>query len=153
MAQLTDLESFGSKILAAVRVRRSCEPTRYDAKTTESCRCTGRFLCGQVRTDHQVIKRRLLKRLLSQKPVWFQSDKAPSRFLQLVENARIAFEARDNHRHVACVLRRRTNHRRTTDIDLFDRFCARHACASNRFRKWIEIHNHQIDRFDSVLLQ
>jgi len=47
------------------------------------------------------------------------------------------------------VLRRRAQHRRSADVDLFDRFRDRHAFTRNRLLEGIQIDDHQIDGRDS----
>src|SRR6476619_6355137 len=59
---------------------------------------------------------------------------------------------RYNNSNIVCILRCRTNHRRATDVDLFDRFFQRDTLAHDGLHKWIEIHNEDVDWLDSVLL-
>ena len=46
-----------------------------------------------------------------------------------------------------------TNHRRATDVDVFDGFFGRHIGARNRGFKGIQIHAHQVNRRDIVIFQ
>ena len=72
-------------------------------------------------------------------------------FFQLTEH-RIVLTTGNNNRHVVRVLRRRTDHRRAADIDLFDRFCTGDTFPFDRFCKRVKIHHHHVDRCYPVLL-
>jgi hypothetical protein len=49
------------------------------------------------------------------------------------------------------ILRRRANHCRSTDIDLFDCLRLRHVLAHDGLLERVKIHDHHIDRFNVVL--
>ena len=58
-----------------------------------------------------------------------------------------------NHRYIVPVLGSRTQHRRTADIDILNGLLDRYALLLNRLTEGIEVHAHQVDKLDSVLLQ
>src|SRR6185369_13005021 len=71
---------------------------------------------------------------------------------EFIQNARILLWG-NNNCDVLRVLGGGTDHRRTTDVDLFDRLFSRDFFTFYRFRKRVKIYNHQIYRLNSVLLQ
>ncbi|MNE38242.1 hypothetical protein D3C80_1321350 [compost metagenome] len=56
-----------------------------------------------------------------------------------------------NHTDKSMVLRRRTQHRRSADIDILDRFLVGHIRLGNRLRERIQIHHHQVDVTETKL--
>ena len=58
-----------------------------------------------------------------------------------------------HHRHVGPVLGRRTQHRRSADVDVLDGVLHLHAGFGDRLPEGIEVHAHQVDEADAVLLQ
>jgi hypothetical protein len=57
----------------------------------------------------------------------------------------------DDHGHVGVVLGRGTDHRRPTDVDVFDAVVVIRAPGDGRL-EWIKIHHQEIDRLDVVRL-
>src|SRR5208283_2674029 len=58
----------------------------------------------------------------------------------------------DDHGDVAIILRRRTHQRWSADVDIFDRLVEAHARLRDSFLEWVEVHDHQIDRLNPMLL-
>ncbi len=59
----------------------------------------------------------------------------------------------DHHGNVGKILRRRPDHRRTADIDILHRLGQLHPRAGDGLSKGIEVHHHQRDGHDLLLLQ
>src|SRR3954447_25100259 len=57
-----------------------------------------------------------------------------------------------NHGHVTPILGRRTYHRRSADIDIFNRFYKRYTILGNSFLERVKIYHNKIDRLDLMLL-
>src|SRR5207249_6476312 len=55
----------------------------------------------------------------------------PLRMVQLLNGWMVTIWI-DNYGHISKILRRRSNHRRSSDVDLFDRFCERDVFVRNR---------------------
>jgi hypothetical protein len=67
----------------------------------------------------------------------------------LGEQSRVVLRIGDDG-HAGVVLGRRTDHRRTADVDVLDRLGQRDVGLGNGFAKGVEIHAHQIDGRDAV---
>ena len=57
----------------------------------------------------------------------------------------------NHHGHAFVVFGRAAQHGRTADINVFDRLCQGHAGPGDGFLEGIQVHHHQINRFDVML--
>ena len=71
---------------------------------------------------------------------------------QLVEHRVVAL-GRDHHRRVGVVLGRCADQRRSADVDVLDHLRLGHSAAPGDPLEGIEVHAHQVDRLDPVLVQ
>ena len=51
------------------------------------------------------------------------------------------------------ILGRAPQHRRSADVDIFNRLVQRRAGLCHRRLEWIEVHHHQVEGLDAVRLQ
>ena len=58
-----------------------------------------------------------------------------------------------NDSHIVVVLRCRAQHRWATYINLLDGFCHSSTLFGDGLAEWIEVHAHEVDELDTVLLQ
>ena len=101
----------------------------------------------QFRRDHAVVPRSPGENFSCQLQPCRQR-----RFARALDLTRHALEIRcvRHHRHALEILRRRSQHRRSADVNVLDQLCGRQTRFRRRRFKRIEIHRHQIDRRDSV---
>ena len=110
--------------------------------------CT--IVCGealQLRGDFAVVARRAR--------VGFAREAEARRQAQLSLSAQLRGDRRiirriGDHAHALEILRRRAHHRRPADINVLDQFFRGNAGLRRRRGKWIEIHDHQVDRDDRM---
>src|SRR5258708_4061623 len=97
----------------------------------------------------RVVGRNSCERLAREMPSEWRSHRALVRIELRAD--RFIVRRIDDHRDVAIIFRRGPDQRRSPDIDIFDGIVELYARLRNRLLEWIKIHDHEIDRFDSML--
>ncbi len=106
------------------------------------------FALLQVAGDHRIVSRGVREGLGGEPRA--RVDGRGTRRVEFGQH-RAVVRRIDQHRDVDVVLGAGPQHRRTTDVDLLDRFGVRAPGPRDRARERIEIHDQQVDRFDAVL--
>ena len=101
--------------------------------------------------DRGVVARRLGERLVGE-PVPRLDRDLPARLLELGEHGVVALGL-DHDRHVAVVLGRRADHRRPSDVDVLERLVLAHVEARDGALERVEVHAHEVDLLDPLLLE
>src|SRR3984893_16846719 len=104
---------------------------------------------SEVVRDRAVVRGHARKRLARQTPSGLPS-KHPAAAFEFLDQRRVIGRI-DHHRDVVPVLGRRAHQRRSTDVDVLDRFVEAYAAALDRVFKGIEVDHYQVDRLDPVL--
>ena len=73
-------------------------------------------------------------------------------FRQLLQDRVVGLRL-DHHRGEVEVLRRRADHRRAADVDVLDHLFVVHAAAGGGLLERVEVHAHEVDELDLVLLR
>ncbi len=97
---------------------------------------------GQVVADRAIVGRRVGKSLARQTEARLQADRAAGG-LHFRDQRRIVRRIGD-HSDVLPVLRRRTHHRGTADVDIFDCLLKGAIGTGNGFHEGIQVHGHQV---------
>jgi hypothetical protein len=108
------------------------------------------FLREEPRRDRRVVTRGGLEGLERELALQAVGQRTGV-LLELVQHAPVVGRIGDDADKTV-VFRGGTHHRRSADVDLLDRFLARHAGLGDRRLERVEVDHHEIDRGDAVLL-
>ena len=132
-------------LMRVLAVAQRLLPLEHEAQ----CGRQGFLGTRQVAEDRGVVRGRVGEDFRRERAPLIRRD---SSIFQSGDNRGIVVRV-DDHDHRRVVLRRRAQHRGATDVDLFDRLCERRVRLRHGFAKRIEVHRHEVDRGDAVLLQ
>ncbi len=101
------------------------------------------------RSDGGIVGCGRRKRFLRQPPLRFPGQR-PARVAHLLGN-RAVIGGRSDDRDILKILRRRTDHRRPTNIDVFNQLFKVRARLGRSFLKGVQVNHHHVDGRDAML--